>query len=161
MTFIRIATLLMVLLAVVAGPAAAGVKQGEWAAGLNYPGLGLRYMCTDNFSLEARGQAATDIVVAGVRGNYYFNPRYNTVFFTGLEADYLTFKGDESKGQGLAEEIFLGFEYFFQKRLSLQVDFGPALISLKDRDSSLSVQGVEYVVNFGINWYINKRERDR
>ena len=157
MRFILKLTLVIFVLIFLALPVSARVRQGEWAAGLNYPGLGLRYMCTDNFGLEVRGQVATDIFVGGLRGNYYFNPRYNTVFFTGLEADYLTFKGEESKGQGMAGEAFLGLEYFFQKRWSLQVDGGPALISLKDRDSSLSVQGVEYVVNFGINWYFNKR----
>ena len=74
---------------------------------------------------------------------------------SGASPNFRTWPREAPESQ--AGEAFLGLEYFFQKRWSLQVDGGPALISLKDRDSSLSVQGVEYVVNFGINWYFNKR----
>jgi hypothetical protein len=137
-------------------PLRAEVHKGDWALGLNYPGLSGKYFFSDNFSLEARGQKGDDIFTGGLRGNIYFNPAYKTILFSGLEADYLTFKGEESKGTGLAGEVFFGLEYFFMDNFSFQADFGPAYIHLKDNDSSLSVSGIEYVVNFGFNWYPGK-----
>ena len=58
-----------------------------------------------------------------------------------------------SKGTGFAGELFIGGEYFVAKRLSLQMDMGPAYIALTDGETSLSVNGLEYVVNLGINYY--------
>ncbi len=75
-----------------------------------------------------------------------------------MEGDFVTFKGDDSKGTGIAGELFVGGEYFFAKSFSVQLDLGPAFISLKDtKDTSESVSGLEYVVNFGINYYFGRR----
>lgn len=134
----------------------------RWGVGLNYPGAGIKYLFNDQLSLELRGQFADDIVIGGLRGNYYFNPGSNAVLFIGLESDYVNFKGEESKGHGFAEELYLGIEFFLLSHFSLQVDFGPAFIILKDKESSLSVNGIEYVVNFGVNWYFgSQQETDR
>lgn len=130
----------------------------HWGVALNYPGAGIKYLFNDQLSLEVRGQFAEDIVVGGLRGNYYFNPGNKTVLFMGVESDYVSFKGTESKGNGFAEELYLGMEFFLARYFSLQVDFGPAFIVLKDKDSALSVSGIEYVVNFGINWYFGSTE---
>ena len=136
-----------------AAPARAEVHKGDWALGLNYPGLGGKYFLGEHFSLEARGQKGDDVFTGGLRGNFYFNPAYKTVLLSGVGADYLTFKGEESKGTGLAGEVFFGLEYFFLDNFSFQADFGPAYIRLKDNDTALSVSGLEYVVNFGFHWY--------
>ncbi len=130
----------------------------RWGVGLNYPGAGVKYLFNDKLSLELRGQFADNIVVGGVRGNYYFNPVSNTVIFMGLESDYVSFKGAESKGYGFAEELYLGLEFFLLDHFSLQVDFGPAFIILKDKNSALSVNGIEYVINFGTNWYFGNQQ---
>ncbi len=129
------------------------------AVGLNYPGVGVKYLFSDKLSLELRGQFADDIVIGGLRGSYYFNPASDTVIFMGIESDYVSFKGAESKGNGFAEELYLGLEFFLSGHFSLQVDFGPAFIILKDKDSALSVNGIEYVVNFGTNWYFGSQKR--
>ncbi len=131
----------------------------RWGLGLNYPGAGIKYFFNDRLSLELRGQFAEDIVIGGLRSNYYFNPASNTTIFMGLESDYVVFKGEESKGNGFAEELYLGLEYFLLDHFSLQVDFGPAFIILKDKDSALSVNGIEYVVNFGTNWYFGSQKK--
>lgn len=130
----------------------------RWGVGLNYPGAGIKYLFNNRLSLELRGQFADDIVIGGLRGNYYFNPDSNAVLFMGIESDYVSFKGEESKGHGFAEELYLGIEFFLLSRFSLQVDFGPAFIILKDKESSLSVNGIEYVVNFGLNWYFGSQQ---
>jgi YHS domain-containing protein len=92
--------------------------------------------------------------VAGLRGNYYFRSEPGYGLFAGLEADYVSFKGEVSDGTGIAVEPFVGGEYFFAKDLSLQLDFGPALLMLQDKNvTNASVNGLEYVVNFGVNYY--------
>lgn len=130
----------------------------RWGVGLNYPGAGIKYLFNDKLSLELRGQVAADVVIGGLRGNYYFNPDSNAVLFMGAESDYVSFKGEESKGYGFAEELYLGIEFFLLSRFSLQVDFGPAFIILKDQESALNVSGIEYVLNFGLNWYFGSQE---
>jgi hypothetical protein len=130
----------------------------RWGVGLNYPGAGVKYLFNDKLSLELRGQFAANIVVGGFRGNYYFNPASTTVIFMGIESDYVNFKGEESKGNGFAEELYFGLEFFLLDHFSLQVDFGPAFIVLKDKDSSLTLNGIEYVVNFGTNWYFGSQK---
>lgn len=133
-----------------------GIEKGRFAAGLNYPGLGLRYFLTDRYSLELKGQFATNIVVGGLRTYRYFAPRHGMHLFAGLEADYVNFKGDRSKGSGAAGQLFLGGECFFMRRLSAQLDFGPAYVYLPNKQDPSSVSGIEYVVNFGINYYFGR-----
>jgi len=132
------------------------VAKGKFGVGLNYPGLGVRYFLSDKISVELKSQIEKDIFIGGLRGYYYFKPDSKLALFTGLEGDYVSFKGDDSKGTGIAGEVFVGGEYFFAKSLSFQLDLGPALVSIKDDDTSESVTGLEYVVNFGINYYFGK-----
>ncbi|MFA5779950.1 MAG: hypothetical protein WC947_07415 [Elusimicrobiota bacterium] len=133
------------------------VAKGDLGIGVNFPGLGARYFFSDKISVELKGQLETDIVVGGLRGYYYFSPEAKYLLFAGLEGDFVTFKGDDSKGNGIAGEVFVGGEYFFAKSFSFQLDLGPAFVSLKDtKDTSESVSGLEYVVNFGINYYLGK-----
>lgn len=133
------------------------VAKGDLGIGINFPGIGVRYFLSDKISLEVKGQIEKDIFVGGLRGYYYFKSKEKLLPFVGLEADFVTFKGDESEGTGFAGEIFVGGEYFFAKSFSVQLDLGPAFISLKDtKDTSESVNGLEYVVNFGINYYFGK-----
>lgn len=134
------------------------VAKGDLNVGVNYPGLSVRYFLGNKTALEVKGQFDTNIVVAGFRGYYYFKSDSAGKFlpFAGLEADFVTFKGDVSKGTGIAGELFIGGEYSFSNKLSIQLDLGPGLVSLKDNNTSESVNGLEYVVNFGINYYLGK-----
>ncbi|MEW6557574.1 MAG: hypothetical protein AB1349_09500 [Elusimicrobiota bacterium] len=133
-----------------------GVAKSDFGIGVNYPGIGMRYFLSDKICLEGKGQIEKDIFVGGLRGYYYFSPQAKYLLFAGLEGDFVSFKGDDSEGTGFAGELFVGSEYFFVKCLSVQLDLGPALVSLKDDDTSESVNGLEYVVNFGINYYFGK-----
>jgi hypothetical protein len=49
--------------------------------------------------------------------------------------------------------VFLGTEVLVRRRFSVQFDFGPAWIHLKDSSYDISQSGIEYVVNFGLNYY--------
>jgi hypothetical protein len=150
-------SLLLATLAAVAAlamPAFAGAYKGDVGIGLNYPGLGVRYMLSDRTALEAKAQVETGILVAGLRWYRSFSLQERSRFFWGLEGDYVNFTGEVSKGNGYAAAAFVGGEYFAAKRLSLQMDLGPAYIGLTDGDTTVSVNGVEFVLNLGINYYL-------
>lgn len=121
--------------------------------GLNYPGIGIRYEMSYNSLIELKGQFGSDITLAGLRGYYNLKQITPTKLFAGIEADYITFKGEKSEGSGYAAEIFFGGEYFLTSRLALQLDLGPAFISLTDKKTSVKQDGIEVVVNIGINYY--------
>lgn len=134
----------------------AEIGKGKIGIGLNFPGIGLRYFLSDKLSLEAKGQFTKDIIVGGLRSYYYFKSESKVLLFGGLETDFVSFKGDDSEGTGFAGELFVGGEYFFDKKFSLQLDFGPAYISLKDKDTSISDGGIEFVANIGVNFYFGR-----
>lgn len=127
------------------------------ALGINYPGVSLKLFLSDRFSAELRGQYVDKIMTGGARLYYY-----PSVFgfkdarlrpFLGVEGDYISFKGQISKGNGSAIGGVGGVEYFLSKRVSVQTDAGPFYIMLKDNDSSLAQSGLEFVLNFGVNFY--------
>jgi hypothetical protein len=134
----------------------AEVAKGDFSIGLNYPGFGAKYFFSNKISGELKSQMENNIFVGGLRGYYYFSPKAKYLLFAGLEGDFVSFKGEVSEGTGFASEVFFGGEYFFTKRFSVQLDFGPAWISLADKSTSESVSGLEYVVNFGINYYFRR-----
>lgn len=133
------------------------VEKGDIGIGVNYPGVSVKYFTSDKLALELKGQAEKNIVIGGLRGYYYFSTGKKFLPFAGLEADFISFKGLDSKGTGFAAELFVGGEYFFGKKLSLQMDMGPAFVSLADKKTHISGRGLEYVVNFAINWYFGKK----
>jgi len=129
------------------------IGRGAIGLGLNYPGLGIRYFISDRCALEAKGQADKTAAIGGLRVYDYFRPARSMFLFWGVEADYISFKGEVSRGSGAAAEVFGGFEYFALSSVSIQADFGPAYIYLKDRHEPVSAGGLEYVANFGFNIY--------
>lgn len=148
--------LLSILFLTFSVPPCAGLNNGDFGIGINYPGIGIRYFFSNKISLEGKGQFDKDIVVGGLRGYYYFSSENKVMFFTGIESDFISFKGDVSKGNGYVGELFIGGETFFANNLSIQLDIGPAFIFLKDKDTSLKADGIDVIVNFGINYYFGK-----
>jgi hypothetical protein len=126
----------------------------QYAVGVNYPGVNIRKFFGDGSAAEIKGQYMDKIGVAGLRIYIYLSETGRRLkFYGGVEGDYLTFKGNVSKGAGGAIGGFGGFEYFFSRRLSLLVDMGPAYINLKDTATSLTSHGIYFVVNSGVNLY--------
>jgi len=148
--------LILYLLCTVSFAVRSEVNGGNFAVGLNYPGIGLKYFLTDKIPLELKIQTDTNVTVTGLRGYYYFNPSPCLHLYAGLEMDTLSFTGEVSKGSGFATLLFIGGEYFLGNSLSLQLDIGPAMISLSDTDTSVSVSGMEFVANLGINYYFGR-----
>ena len=128
-------------------------RQGSFGLSLNYPGAGIRYFVSDLCVLEAKGQADGGTMVGGLRVYKHFWTADRLFLFMGVEADYIQFKGKVSRGTGAAGEVFGGFEYFIAPAITLQADFGPAYIYLKDRHESVSLNGIGYVANFSFTFY--------
>ncbi|MCX5786418.1 MAG: hypothetical protein NTX59_12090 [Elusimicrobia bacterium] len=129
------------------------------ALGVNYPGGNLKIFLPDSFAAELRGQYVDKILTGGARLYYYpsvfgfNNARLRP--FLGAEGDYISFKGQLSKGNGAAFGAIAGVECFLSKRISVQTDAGPFYIALKDNKSALRQSGLEFVLNFGVNFYFN------
>ncbi len=138
--------------------AADGEDFGHSAAvGVNYPGANFKLFFLNSFAGEIRGQYADKIFTGGARLYYYpsifgsDNARLRS--FLGAEADYISFKGHISKGNGAAFGALGGVEWFLSRSLSVQTDAGPFYIALKDKDSALKQGGLEFVLNFAANFY--------
>ena len=129
----------------------------KYAFGVNYPGVNFRLFFSKGFAAELKAQYMDKIGVGGLL--LYFYPRVFKAgasplkFFWGIEGDYISFKGDLSKGSGYAAEAFGGVEIFLFKGLSLQADIGPAYIGIADKKTSINSSGLQFVVNSGMNFY--------
>jgi hypothetical protein len=121
--------------------------------GVNYLGVGLKYFLSKKVGLEWKTQFDAGIILTGVRGYFYVRDLWKFLFFAGIETDYVLFKTDKITGDGFVYGIFIGSEYFLLKRVSIQLDIGPYGISLRDRNTGIMLSSMDYVVNFGINWY--------
>lgn len=129
-------------------------RKGRMNIGLNYPGISFRYGIGERVAVEIKGQFDGEISVIGPRIYYYFTGLTDgIVIFTGLENDVIFFTGDDSKGKGLCEELFIGAEYFINKKLSLGADIGQALILLSDDDTDESEFTTQSIVNISVNYY--------
>lgn len=123
---------------------------------INYPGMGVRFFLSNKAALELKGQYLDDIYVAGLRGYYFIRSVKGLNPFLGIEMDYVNYRGDDSEGIGGVAELLAGAEVFITKRLSFQADIGPAFIFLYDDEYEENVDGMEIIMNIGLNWYFGK-----
>jgi len=124
---------------------------GEWAVGLIYPGGSVKYL-TGNHAWELKAQSGSGILAAGPR-YYRYLTNSGLRLFWGLEADFISFKGQESKGSGYAAGGFAGGELSLTDNLGLAIDCGPMFISLSESSYSQTESGMEYLVNMGLYWH--------
>lgn len=157
---IRPAFFILCSLAALSAPNRAGARdtQGRFGAGLNWPGVSVRYGASRSLTLECRYQTEDNIGVFGPRMYVLLRDYGKLNLFTGAEADYVAFTGQSSQGTGFACELFAGGEYFIDGNLSFQFDIGPAWLNITDRDTSLSAYGMDTVVNMGFNYYFGNGE---
>lgn len=151
-------------------PAASGNDTGKVSLGpdvgrlnfdINYPGAALRYFVADGKGLELFGQSQDEIFTGGLR--YYYYPKSLAKgalwpYIAG-EADLTSFKGRYSKGTGIGGGLSGGVEYFVGRRVSFQADLGALYLSIQDKDTSLGESGLEFVANFGFNFYFGGGSR--
>lgn len=126
---------------------------GDWALGVLYPGVSVKYMTGGKSAWELRAQSGSGAFALGPRYYRYFAQAANPRLFWGIEADYLAYKGKVSKSTGFAGGAFIGGEIFLTKQIGLLMDFGPMYISLSDDEFSQSSSAIEYVLNMGIYWH--------
>lgn len=129
--------------------------KGAFNLNLNYPGVAFRYFAAEGKGLELLAQSQSGVLVSGLR--YYRYPaRLRGVSlnpYWAVEGDYLSFKGDVSKGKGWGCGLYAGAEYRLGRRLAVQTEFGAMHVSLTDKSTDLSESGLEFLINLGINFY--------
>ncbi len=127
--------------------------------GLGYPYVSLKYGLLSNLGLELRGAFDIGIQIYGGRVYYNFNPKNKIVIYSGFEYDYLTYNTSDISGQGYLAVLFLGGEYFINKKLSLTLDFGPVYYNVAVNDNPNLVENsgsrndIDWVTNVGIGYY--------
>jgi hypothetical protein len=127
---------------------------GRIGIGFGYPYVSLKYGVSPRLSLEARCAFGEGIIAGGPRLYLNFNPRDRTVYYLGVEANYITFDTDGISGTGYMGAIFVGGEIFFSRHFTFNLDVGPCYLRLTDSEfSDLSVDGIDYVANLGIHIY--------
>ncbi len=149
------AVLAPVLAGLIVFPAAAdpGSAIERTSLGLGYPYISVRNALTPRVSVEGRFAFSDEIQIYGARGYYTLRQVERLSLLSGLEVDFVSFKTGSVSGYGLIAYPFLGGEYRVAERISLLMDFGPAFIHLKENDFSLTLDGLEWVVNLGVYYH--------
>lgn len=123
---------------------------------INYPGAGIRYFLSDETAAEIRTQYDKNDLITGSRFYWYppftADPKFSP--YLCAEGDYLSFKNTSTNGNGFSGGAFAGIEYSLNSSFSLQMDMGGEYFSIKDKVDSLTQTGLEFILNFGINFYI-------
>jgi len=134
--------------------------------GVNYTGGQLRYRLTSRWAAEGRmqfGSADSDYgrvrsQVFGVR-LYRFAPLNvweKASWYVAGEADYAKADANNSSyaTKGFAAGAAGGLELRIAKRISIDADIGPYVISLKETQTNVSSTGMDFVVNTALNIYL-------
>lgn len=141
------------ILSIFLTPLFSSETDNKYAIGLGYPYLSFKYNLNPKIALEVRGAFDTGINVFGGRFYYNFIKENKLSLFTGGELDYTSFNVEDTKGSGIVLLPFIGGEYPLNNKYSISFDFGPSYINLLDSsDSSISIEGIEWVINIGI-WF--------
>lgn len=133
------------------------IAGGRIGLGLNFPGAGLRWFVADRFAIEAKIQYEQTAMAAGPRVYVYVASLGGIFPYVGFEGDYGEYKDERVKSKGYAAAAYAGIEVYLQRQFSLQFDFGPVYVSLRDGTApSQSIQsgGLGFMVNFGLTYYL-------
>ena len=131
----------------------------RFGIGLGWPYLSFKYGFHQKWAIEARGAYEDEIGAYGMRGYYNLNHYKKGLLFTGLGIDYVEFvlpadeREEKVDGEGYVCSFFVGGEYFINRRFALSADIGPAYVGLTEDEFDLSVSGIEFIVNLGVNFY--------
>lgn len=121
--------------------------------GVVYPGLTCGYR-NKYFSLEIRGFSGKDVKLLGPRLTTPLARYRKMKFYWGIDAFKVKeFEGELTEGEGHMVGTVIGFEKYFDQHFSFTLDSGPYFIKLEDDLSGQEVDGLEFVVNTGINFY--------
>jgi hypothetical protein len=134
------------------------------ALGVSYTGAQLRYDLSSRWAAEVRyqrGKASSDqgdvsANVFGLRGYRSFHRRERFSFYWGGEGAYADASPARSNYHvtGLALGAFGGVEYRVMKRVTVNADLGPYVISLKEKQTNVSSTNLDFVLNTALNVYL-------
>lgn len=137
------------------------------AVGAAVTGGQLRYGVDDAWSFElrylagkARSQTSGDVKssVTGLRAYRHAPWRPRLRLFAGAETAYASIKtvsaASDQSASGYLVGAFAGFEYRLLGRLSLALDAGPYVVSLKDRATGRASRDLDFVLNTGLYFYL-------
>ncbi len=127
---------------------------GEIGISLGWPYLGIKYNFNKKIGTELRLATLEGINVFAGRGYLNFLSTNKLKLFSGFEIGYITFDTMDTKGVGYEAALFLGGEYFVLGGFSLSIDLSPTFIIISS--DNVSVDGVEIVTNFALNYYFGK-----
>lgn len=125
------------------------------AIGLGNPYLSLK-VGKEKWCFEPRAAFGSGIKILSarvLRGFKEIENSSNINLFAGIEGGIISFDKTIS-GKGLLCYTFVGGEYLITDRFALILDAGPAYIDIKEKTTEIGVNGIEYVVNIGINLYL-------
>ncbi len=121
--------------------------------GLTYPGVTAGYQ-GQKFGLEIRTFLDSEIKVYGPRFTHYAADFKGGKLYWGIDLFKISeFEGDLTEGDGLMYGAFIGIQKYLGSRFSLTLDSGPYNIALEDNLSGKDVNGLEFVVNTGLNFH--------
>lgn len=131
------------------------VPNGRWAAVAAYGGAGIRYTTTRLINFEGRVLFGDGMAVSA-RGAFQWNKEgWKIRPLGGLEMSFLRPRnGKGESGESLL--VFVGGEMRLAKRLTFQVDIGPALLRIHDKDSKKDEYEYENILNVSLNYYFGK-----
>ncbi len=135
------------------------VPNGRWAALAAYGGAGIRYTTPRLINMEGRVLFG-DGMAGSLRGAMEWDHEgWKVRPLAGLEASvFAPIHGNGQHGQSLA--MFMGGEVRLTRRLTFQMDIGPALFHVWESQSK-KAEGWDYqnVLNISLNYYFGKTVR--
>ncbi|MFW6134232.1 MAG: hypothetical protein ACOC5R_01490 [Elusimicrobiota bacterium] len=135
---------------------------GDWAIGIHYPGVGLKYGGKNLYSTEYRFAHKSGITLLGYRKQRLMKSYQDLNIYLGGEADFIFFVKEKYDmiGTGAGLEIFGAMEYFFIDNMSMGMDMGPgSVIAFDVKGGGMEIDwGV--IINFTFNWYFRKDEKN-
>ena len=122
--------------------------------GFGYPYFSLKYNINPKSAFEIRTAYDTGFFMLGARYSNCFRKSGKFEFLAGGELDSVTYDSSRINAGGYLGYGFIEGEYFFAKKTSFVLDFGPVVSALSDTsDSSVSVFDLDFLINAGFYWY--------
>ena len=145
--------------------AADGPQSYRFAVGVDYGGAHLHWGLTPRWATELRWQRASSqsgdgrvrAEAFGLRGVRYSSEWKSWRFLGGVEGDYVAADAagtTHARVSGAGLGAFIGAEARVTRRITIGVDAGPYLLSLKERTTHASDSSVEFVANSSLSVYL-------
>lgn len=135
----------------VSGRNVTGPFTNRFFVGIRWPGLSVGFH-EPPYTVEFKhlNDSPSDITVTGVRLYHHFLPLQRTNYYWGLDLSRINFEGAVSEGDGTSTGLFFGVYREIAPNLSWSLDMGPYYIYLRDDETRISANGLEYTVTTGL-----------